>query len=49
MTARQLFLKTMAERRCYPKGSLDWEYRTRAARKYVWLMRGVPTTEWRAQ
>lgn len=44
---RQLFLTTMAERRRYPKGSQDWNYRTRAARTYVWMMRGVPTTEWR--
>lgn len=49
MTSRQLFMETMAERRRFKRGSLDHEYLTRAARKYVWLMRGVPTNEWRVQ
>lgn len=46
---RRLFLETMSERRRFPKGSPDWIYRTRAARKYVWMMRDVPTTEWSKQ
>lgn len=46
MNAHQLFRLMMAERRHFPRGSLEHEWRTRAARKYVWLMRAVPTTEW---
>ena len=46
MTTRAIFLALMAERRNWPRGSIDHEYRTRAARKLVWIMRGVPTTEW---
>jgi len=46
MTTREHFRRIMAERRRFPPGSADYDYRTRAARKYVWIMRGVPTTEW---
>lgn len=46
MTTRDFFLALMAERRRWPRGTADHEYRTRAARKLVWLMRGVPTEEW---
>ncbi len=44
--ARSEFHRMMAERKAFATGSLDYEYRTRAARKLVWLMRGVPTMEW---
>lgn len=44
--ARSEFHRMMAERKAYAPGSPDHEYRTRAARKLVWLMRGVPVTEW---
>ena len=46
--SRQHFLDCMAERRKYKSGTLDHEYLTRAARTYVLLMRGVPTTEWKS-
>jgi len=46
MTAREHFREMMRERRDWPRGSLDWNYRTRAARKYLWLHRGVPVQEW---
>lgn len=46
MTTRQNFRALMAERRNWPKGSADHDYRSRAARKLVWIMRNVPTTEW---
>lgn len=46
MNARDLFKATMSERRRCARGSADRDYLTRAARKYVWLMRGVPATEW---
>lgn len=40
------FRQLMRERRAFPVGTPDHEYRTRAARKIVWLMRGVPVGEW---
>ena len=46
--SRQHFIDCMAERRKYKRGTLDYEYLTRAARTYVLLMRGVPTTEWKS-
>lgn len=46
MPARDLFRLTMRRRRTYPRASHEWQYLTRAARKYVWIMRKVPTTEW---
>lgn len=44
--SRNLFLATMAERRKHKLGSLMHAAMTRAARKYVWMMRGVPTCDW---
>jgi len=46
MTTRAIFLALMAERRNWPRGYMDHEYRTRAARKLVWIIRGVPASEW---
>jgi hypothetical protein len=46
MTTRERFHAWMAERRRFKKGSAEHEYMTRAARKLVWIMRRVPTTEW---
>jgi len=46
MNAKQLFHKMMRERREYPKGSMEWAWRTRAARKYAWLVLGIPTSDW---
>lgn len=46
MTAFRLFRRMMQERRQYPRESMDWNYRTRAARKYLWIMWDVPVTEW---
>ena len=43
---RQEFHRLMAERRHYPPGSPDHAYRTRAARKLVWLAIGKPVMEW---
>jgi hypothetical protein len=40
------FHHLMRERRLFAAGSPDHAYRTRAARKIVWLMRGVPASEW---
>lgn len=44
--ARSEFMRMMAERRAYAPGSPDHNWRSRAARKLVWLMRGVPVLEW---
>jgi hypothetical protein len=46
MTARATFLAIMAGRRQFPKGSADHEYRTKAARKLVWIIKGRPVNEW---
>lgn len=44
--ARAEFHRMMRERRAFAPGSTDHNYRTRAARKLVWLMRGVPVKDW---
>lgn len=46
MTAREIAQRLLNERAAFPVGSPDWEYRTRAAWKLIWLMRGVPAAEW---
>lgn len=44
---RAYFRSFMAERRQHPRASIEWQYLTRAARKMVWIIRGVPTEQWR--
>lgn len=39
--------KCLIERRQHPRGSYEWQYLTRAARKIAWILRGIPTTEWK--
>ena len=46
MTTPATFLALMAERRQWPKGSADYAYRTKAARKLVWIIKGRPVNEW---
>lgn len=46
MTTRAVFRTLMADRRKWPRGSADHDYRTRAARKLLWIMRGIPVSEW---
>lgn len=46
MTLRENFRLLMAERRLYMRGTPEHDWRTRAARKFIWIMRDVPTTEW---
>lgn len=46
MSARDLFKTTLRERRRFARGTPDHEYLTRTARKYLWLLRGVPANEW---
>jgi hypothetical protein len=48
MTAREHFQTLMRERRKFPRGSAEHNWRTRAARRYFWLLRGIPTSEWPA-
>ena len=40
------FRRMMRERKNFARGSADHEYRTRAARKLVWLINGVPVAGW---
>ena len=47
ITARSEFHRLIAERRQYPRGSADWQWRTQAARKLLWIMQGVPPKDWR--
>ena len=49
MTTREHFRALMAERRNWPRGSADHEYRSRAARKLLNLIRGVPVDQWREE
>lgn len=46
MTARQNLRQMLHERRMFPRGSMDWQWRTRAARKYLAICKGVPASEW---
>lgn len=46
MTARENLRQMLAQRRQFPRHSAEWNWRTRAARKYVWIILGLPTTEW---
>ncbi|MBY6005405.1 hypothetical protein KUV62_15880 [Salipiger bermudensis] len=46
MTMRECFLDMMRQRRRFPRGSGEWDWRTKAARKYLWMHLGVPTTKW---
>lgn len=46
MTTREHFYALMRERRLWPPGSSDWEYRSRAARKLVWIIKGIPADAW---
>jgi hypothetical protein len=45
-TARTEFHRIMADRRQWPPGSADWEYRSRAARRLVWIIKGIPAEQW---
>lgn len=46
MTLRDHFKQMMRERRHYQPGSMEHEWRTRAARKYVWMLRRAPVCDW---
>lgn len=46
MTARALSDQHRAEAMAFPVGSLDWEYRTRAAWKLDQMARHVPVIDW---
>ena len=46
MTLRDHLRELLTERRDWPRDSAEWTWRTRAARKYVWLLRGVPPKDW---
>lgn len=46
MTPRDRILALLRERRAYPVGSLDREYRERAAWKLIQIARRVPASQW---
>lgn len=46
MTALDLLKQMLRERKQFPRGSLDHEWRSAAARKYYWITRRIPRTEW---
>lgn len=46
MNARALSDQHLAEAAAFPVGSLDWEYRIRAAWKLDQLARGIPSRDW---
>ena len=46
MTTKQHFKSIMAQRREYARGTIEHAYLTRAARKLVWIICGVPASEW---
>ena len=46
MTRKERFLEQMQERRKHGKDTLEYEWRTKAARKLYWMLRGVPVSEW---
>lgn len=48
VTAKDHFRRIMAERRRFPRGTPDHAYRSNAARKIIWMMRGKPVMEWAA-
>ena len=49
MTTKDEFHRIMRDRRAWPKGSADHEYRSRAARKLLNLIRGIPVDQWREE
>lgn len=48
MTIKDHFRAMLRERKHHPKGSHEYEWRTNAARKYAWMLRGVPASQWGA-
>ena len=48
MTTKDHFKALMGERRMFAPGSVEHTWRTRAARKLAWIIRGVPSSQWGA-
>ena len=46
MNAKSYFRNVMSERRAFARGTPDHAYRTRAARRLLSIVRGVPSVEW---
>ena len=46
MTTKQHFRALMFERRAFDRSSAEHLFLTRAGRKFVWLMRGIPSSQW---
>lgn len=43
---REIAIRLLTERRAFQPGSLDWDYRTRAAWKLDQMDRGIPSQDW---
>jgi hypothetical protein len=48
LTTKDHFHILMAQRRGWRRGTVEHSYMTRAARKLVWIIRGVPAMNWPA-
>lgn len=46
MTARDRAAALLNEAEAFPAGSLDWDYRRRAAWKLDQMNRGIPVCDW---
>ena len=46
MTTRAHLIAALAERKKWPKGSADHEYRSRACRRLWWIIKGRPSNAW---
>lgn len=44
--ARAWFRAMIQERRMFPRHSSEWQWRTRAARKFLNIIRGIPAKDW---
>ena len=45
--SRRLFRALVKERRAFKRGSIEHQWRTKAAAAYLQMMRGVPAKEWK--
>jgi len=43
---RAILQQLLQDRRAFAAGTPDHDYRTRSARKRVWMLRGVPVNDW---
>jgi hypothetical protein len=46
VTTKDNFRRLMAQRRAHGRDTVEHAYMSRAARKLVWIIRGIPSQEW---